>query len=97
MKKAAPLDRAGALTRYIDERCNKRHRKKLQLLVSMGPMVEHPHLGGGAVVPDGLAEEAGVSVTIARGIGTGGHICDCNPSFAHAREILHRTSSGPVS
>ncbi|WP_420408476.1 hypothetical protein [Hoeflea sp.] len=63
MKKAASRDRAGALTRYVDEPRNRRHRKKLQLPVSLDTMVERLNLGGSAGVPNELAEKAGVSVT----------------------------------
>ena len=55
MTKAVPLEDAGALTRYIEERYHARHRKQLPPLVAMAEMVEDLHLGD-AGVPDGLAD-----------------------------------------
>ena len=55
MSKAVPLDDAGALTRYIEERYHARHRMQLPPLVAMAEMVEDLHLGD-AGVPDGLAD-----------------------------------------
>ena len=55
MTKAVPLEDAGALTRYIEERYHARHRKQLPPLVAMAEMVEDLHRCD-AGVPDGLAD-----------------------------------------